>query len=370
MKTKTKILCMVGTRPEVIKMAPLISLLRNELWADVKVCATAQHRDMLDEAMGIFGIVPDLDLDAMRPNQSLSDLTARLLRGIDEVLVAERPRIVVAQGDTTTVLSSALASFYRGIAFAHVEAGLRTGDLHNPFPEEMNRILVGRLASLNFAPTESARQALVKEGCRPESIHVTGNTVIDALRSVARQCPEHGLNLPKPRRLVLLTAHRRENFGTPLHEIFRAVKTLLERFPSLHFVYPVHPNPNVKGVAQAELGENPGVTLCAPLDYRKMVALMRDVELILTDSGGLQEEAPALGKPVLVLRSETERPEAIAEGVAKLVGTDHDAIVRAVTELVLDASAYRKMSKGCSPYGDGYAAERIVGVLRQFVSMA
>lgn len=365
---KKKILCMVGTRPEVIKMAPVILALHQTAWAEVRVCATAQHRDMLDEALATFGIVPDIDLNAMRTNQSLASLTARLLTSIDEVLEAEQPHMVLVQGDTTTVLTSALACFYRRIPFAHVEAGLRTGDMQNPFPEEMNRIVASHLAHLNFAPTEGAKTALLAEGCSPSTIHVTGNTVIDAMLWVAAQQPKHGLDLPVNRRLVLLTAHRRESFGAPLHEIFRAIQTLTQLFPELHVIYPVHPNPNVREPAHALLSNNPSVTLCAPLDYRKLVALLQSVDFVLTDSGGIQEEAPALGKPVLVLRSETERPEAVAAGVAKLVGTDHDSIVLAATQLISDPSTYRQMAQGGSPYGDGHASERIITVLERFAN--
>lgn len=365
---KKRILCMVGTRPEVIKMAPVILALRQEKWADVRVCATAQHREMLDEALTIFGIAPDLDLNAMRPNQSLSSLTARLLTDTDQVLEAERPDIVLAQGDTTTVLASALACFYRQIPFAHVEAGLRTGDIRNPFPEEMNRVMAGHLASLNFAPTERAKLALLAEGRAPGTIHVTGNTVIDALLWVAAQHPHHGLKLPSDRRLVLLTAHRRENFGIPLRDIFRAVQTLTQRNPGIHVIYPVHPNPNVQEPAYEMLGGNPNVTLCAPLDYPRLVALLQTVEFVLTDSGGIQEEAPALGKPVLVLRAETERPEAVDAGVAKLVGRDHDTIVAAASALISDANIYKGMAKGASPYGDGKAAARIVDILGSYFS--
>lgn len=364
---KKKILCMVGTRPEVIKMAPVILALRRTPWAVVRVCATAQHREMLDEALEIFGIVPDIDLDVMRPNQSLSSLTARLLTGIDQVLESECPDMVLAQGDTTTVLSTALACFYRRIPFAHVEAGLRTGDIRNPFPEEMNRVVAGHLATLNFAPTERAKNALLEEKFAAESIYVTGNTVIDALLWVAAQHPDHGLQLPTGRHLVLLTAHRRENFGAPLREIFRAVQTLTQRYPGIHFVYPVHPNPNVREPAYDALGSNPHVTLCAPLDYRKLVALLQTVEFVLTDSGGIQEEAPALGKPVLVLREETERPEAVDAGVARLVGANHDAIVTAFSELITNTVAYDKMAQGASPYGDGNAANRIVDNLHAYL---
>ena len=365
---KNRILFMIGTRPEVIKMAPVILALRKAPWAEVRVCATAQHREMLDEALEIFGIVPDLDLNAMRPNQSLSSLTARLLSSIDDVLEAEQPQMLLAQGDTTTVLASALVCFYRQIPFAHVEAGLRTGDLRNPFPEEMNRVVAGHLASLNFAPTERAKNALLAEGCDPGTIFITGNTVIDALLWMAAQHPEHGLHLPASHRLILLTAHRRENFGAPLKEIFRAVQTLTQRHPEIHIIYPVHPNPNVQEPAYEMLGGNSQVTLCPPLDYRKMVALLQAVDFVLTDSGGVQEEAPALAKPVLVLRSETERPEAVEAGVAKLVGRSHDAIVSAASELIVNANVYRGMAKGASPYGDGRAAARILALLEAYLA--
>jgi len=367
---KPKILCVVGTRPEAIKMAPVILALRKTSWAEVGVCATAQHREMLDEALRIFGIAPDFDLDAMRPNQTLSELTARLLTGIDTLLENERPKMVIAQGDTTTVFASALTCFYRRIPFAHVEAGLRTGDINKPFPEEMNRVLAGRLASLHFAPTERARMTLLADGHPAESIHLTGNTVIDSLMTVAAQKPEHGLQLPVGSRLILLTAHRRENFGAPMSEVFRAVQTLTRRHPEIHIVYPVHPNPNVRGSAHEAFADNPQVTLCDPLDYRRLVALLQAAEFVLTDSGGIQEEAPALGRPVLVLRSETERPEAVESGVAKLVGASCDSIIDAAEELLSNSEAYERMSRGGSPYGDGRAAERIVAALADYLARA
>lgn len=364
MNLKKKILCMVGTRPEVIKMAPVILALRRAPWAVVRVCATAQHREMLDEALAIFEIVPDMDLDAMRPNQTLPDLTALLLSRIDKVLAVEQPDAVIAQGDTTTVLSTALACFYRHIPFAHVEAGLRTGNLGNPFPEEMNRIVAGRLATLHFAPTTGAQTHLLAEGIAPKSIHVTGNTVIDALLWTAAQHPHHDLELPLGKRLILLTAHRRENFGNPMREIFRAVRTLTQLHPEVHIIYPVHPNPNVAGLAHEMLGNDSRVTLCPPLGYRKLVGLLCAVEFVLTDSGGIQEEAPALGKPVLVLRETTERPEAVEAGLARLVGTDHDAIVKAATELLTNIGVYKHMAIGVSPYGDGHASSKIVEIIK------
>jgi UDP-N-acetylglucosamine 2-epimerase (non-hydrolysing) len=362
---KPTLLCVVGTRPEAIKMAPVILALRRESWARVRVIATAQHREMLDGALALFGIEPDIDLGVMRPNQSLTDLAARLLEGLGPTIASEAPAALLAQGDTTTVLAAALAAFYHRVPFCHVEAGLRTGHLDNPFPEEMNRVLASRLGSLHFAPTESARGALLAEGVPDRDIFVTGNTVIDALLSISATEPDHGLNLPDSARVVLMTAHRRENFGTPLAGIFSAVRTLAARHPDLHFVYPVHPNPNVSEAARSMLSGLANIILCPPLDYGRMVALMRQAWLILTDSGGLQEEAPALAKPVLVLRDETERPEAIAAGVAKLVGTNPARIVSEVEHLLQDETAYRSMATGGSPYGDGQAAQHIAEILFQ-----
>lgn len=361
-------LCVIGTRPEAIKMAPVILALQQAPWARVRVLATAQHREMLDEALSLFGIQPDIDLNIMRTGQTLPDLTARLLTSLDKVLAEEAPHVVLAQGDTTTVLATALAAFYRRIPFCHVEAGLRTGDFDNPFPEEMNRVLAGHLARLHFAPTERASSNLLKEGIPADRIFVTGNTVIDALLSVAARDVPLDMQIPAAKRIVLLTAHRRENFGVPMEEIFGAVKTLAERHPELHFVYPVHPNPRVAEPAGRRLGNVSGVTLCPPLGYLQLVALMKRAWLILTDSGGLQEEAPALGKPVLVLRDETERPEAVEAGVARLVGTNQDAIISAVEQLLTDATSHQSMARGVSPYGDGRSAARIADILQQAFS--
>jgi UDP-N-acetylglucosamine 2-epimerase (non-hydrolysing) len=358
------VLCVVGTRPEAVKMAPVILELRRRGWARVRVLATAQHRQMLDQVLGLFGIAPDVDLDIMRPNQELADLTARLLAGMDDTLEAERPAVVLAQGDTTTVLATALACFYRRIPFGHVEAGLRTGDLDYPFPEEMNRSVASRLARVHFAPTGTARDNLLREGIDPAHIHVTGNTVIDALLQVAEQDAPLPEGVPAGRRLILVTAHRRENFGEPLRRICRALLTLADRNPDVHVLYPVHPNPNVTEVVRPALGGHPRITLCAPLDYRPFVSAMKKCTLVLSDSGGVQEEAPALGKPVLVLRAETERPEAVEAGVVQLVGTDTDAIVTAAQRLLDDPEAYRAMARGVSPYGDGHASERIADILQ------
>jgi UDP-N-acetylglucosamine 2-epimerase (non-hydrolysing) len=368
MTNRKKILCVMGTRPEAIKMAPVILALRAESWANVRVLATAQHRHLLDQVMKVFDIEPDIDLDIMRPNQALTTLTARLLLDLDDVLLAEKPDAVLAQGDTTTVMTVALACFYHKIPFGHVEAGLRTWDMLNPFPEEMNRVIAGRLAKWHFAPTESSRQNLLREGVSDADIVVTGNTVIDALLSVADRDAELPVELDPSKRLILVTAHRRENFGEPFERVCRAVLTLLERNQDVQVLYPVHPNPNVRDTAHRLMGTHPRVVLCDPLDYLPFVAAMKRAYLILSDSGGIQEEAPALGKPVLVLRHETERPEAVEEGVVKLVGTDFDVIVAEAQRLLDDKSAYGKMSRGISPYGDGHAAERIVKVLRDHFS--
>lgn len=368
---KNTILCVVGTRPEAIKMAPVILALRKSTWANVRVLATAQHREMLDETLAVFGIAPDIDLDIMRTDQTLADLTGRLLVGIDATLASENPDVVLAQGDTTTVLATALACFYRRIAFCHVEAGLRTHDLANPFPEEMNRTFAGRLATLHFAPTQRARSNLLREGVEDQSIHVTGNTVIDALiETAASHHDPRGVNLPQGKRIVLLTAHRRENFGRPLENIFLAVKSLANRHPGLHFVYPVHPNPNVGALARRMLSGIPNIALCEALDYVSLVAVLKRCWLVLTDSGGLQEEGPALCKPVLVLREETERPEAVEAGVARLVGHDTAAIVGEVERLLDSETAYRAMVAGGSPYGDGKAAARIGEILCEWLAVS
>ena len=345
-------------------MAPLILALKREAWVNCLVLATAQHRQMLDQVLEVFSIVPDLDLDVMRPNQDLTSLTARLLDGLGNALDSTKPAAVLAQGDTTTVMAAALASFYRNIAFGHVEAGLRTGDLRNPFPEEMNRVIAGRLSRWHFAPTEQSRNNLIAEGFADSEVHVTGNTVIDALLHVAPTANEIGVALDPGKRTVLVTAHRRENFGAPFERVCTAIRALADRNPDIEVLYPVHPNPNVREVAMRLLGNHPRIQLSAPLDYVPFVAAMKRAYLILTDSGGVQEEAPALGKPVLVLREETERPEAIEHGVVRLVGTDPERILGEAQKLLDDPAAYRLMARGVSPYGDGQAADRIVRILR------
>jgi UDP-N-acetylglucosamine 2-epimerase (non-hydrolysing) len=359
------VVCVVGTRPEAIKMAPVIRALAATDWARPYVLLTAQHRELLDQVMRLFGIGADDDLNIMRPDQQLPALTAQLITAIDAALARARPDAVLAQGDTTTVLCTALASFYRRLPFGHVEAGLRTGDLQYPFPEEANRVLTSRLARWHLAPTETARRNLLREGIDETTVHVTGNTVIDALLDVAPRARGIDLSFAQGRRLLLLTAHRRENFGAPLAQVFRAVRELVDRFPDIAVLYPVHPNPNVKGPAEEMLGGQPRIRLTAPLDYEPFVAAMKAAHLILTDSGGVQEEAPALGKPVLVLRDETERPEAVDAGVVELVGPHRARIVERASRLLNDAAAWRAMARGVSPYGDGLAGGRIARILEQ-----
>ncbi|MHC8349715.1 non-hydrolyzing UDP-N-acetylglucosamine 2-epimerase [Pseudomonas sp. RT4P38] len=362
---KMKIICTVGTRPEAIKMAPVILALKQQPWAEVRVLATAQHRHMLDQVLNFFGIVPDIDLNIMRPNQTLTALTARLLLELDDVLLAEKPDVVLAQGDTTTVMAMSLACFYHRIAFGHVEAGLRTWDMQNPFPEEANRVLAGRLTRWHFAPTESSKSNLMREGIAERDITVTGNTVIDALLMTASKDLTLDIELDDSKRLILVTSHRRENFGEPFKGICRALKALAERNSDVQILYPVHPNPNVKDVAYEILGNTPNIILCEPLDYAPFIAAMKKSYLIISDSGGVQEEAPALGKPVLVLRDETERPEAVEMGVVKLVGPNHDRILEEAQTLLDSQDAYKAMARGVSPYGDGRGAERIVAVLKE-----
>ena len=362
-----RILVAAGTRPEAIKLAPVIHALRERPWANVRVLATAQHRHLLDHVNAFFGIVPDRDLDLMREDQPLADLTARLLAGIDPVIADERPDLVLAQGDTTTVMATALVCFYRNVAFGHVEAGLRTGDLRRPFPEELNRVLADRIAALHFAPTQAAALHLQDEGVPAASVHVTGNTAIDALQWTSARVDPARFAPPAGRRLVLATAHRRENFGAPFADICRALRSIADR-GDVQVLYALHPNPGVLDAARRELGDHAAIRLTAPLDYPDMVAAMRASHLILTDSGGVQEEAPSLGKPVLVLRDVTERPEGVAAGAARLVGTDHRNIVAAANQLLDDERSYAAMAKVIHPYGDGHAAGRIADAIERFLA--
>jgi UDP-N-acetylglucosamine 2-epimerase (non-hydrolysing) len=368
-RRRLKVLAVIGTRPEAIKMAPVVLALRaRRARFRVRVVLTAQHREMSDEVLALFRIRPNHDLNLMRPEQTLFATTAGLLAGLESVYRAEKPDIVLVQGDTTTTFVGALAAFYLGIRVGHVEAGLRTRDKANPFPEEINRRLASHVADIHFAPTRTARRALLAEGVRRDAIHVTGNTVIDALLWTARRLPRNALasvaGLDPGRRLVLVTAHRRENWGEPLDAICGALRDLARDFrDDVQIVFPVHPNPKVRRAAHRALSGVPNALLLPPLEYRPFVALMRRATLILTDSGGIQEEAPSLGKPVLVLRKKTERPEAVRAGTVRLVGTDRGRIVTEATRLLRNEAAYRAMARRENPYGDGKAAARIVRVL-------
>jgi UDP-N-acetylglucosamine 2-epimerase len=360
-----KVLSIIGTRPEAIKMAPVLKeLARHQGRIDSVVCVTGQHRHMLDQVLGLFGIKPDVDLDLMKPNQPLAELTAHLFTGIDRVVTDVQPGWVLAQGDTTTVLVASLVAFYHRAKFGHVEAGLRTGDKSRPFPEEINRRVADLIADAFFAPTERARDTLLREGCRAEDIFVTGNTVVDALLEIAAQpCPAGVIPFQDDRRFVLITAHRRESFGGPFRELCEAIHELAARFGDVQFVYPVHLNPNVRAPVHQILSGLHNVSLLEPVDYLSMVQLMKRATLILTDSGGVQEEAPSLGVPVLVMRDTTERPEGVEAGVVKLVGTERRRIVEGVEQLLLDPVASAAMARRVNPYGDGKAAGRIVEVL-------
>jgi len=369
--TPIKILSIFGTRPEAVKMAPVVRELARTPGIDAKVCVTAQHREMLDQVLDLFGITPDIDLDLMKPGQSLAGLTARVFTHLEPVLTEFHPDWVLVQGDTTTVMSAALLAYYHQIKVGHVEAGLRTHDKFQPFPEEINRRVAGVVADLHFAPTEWSRQNLLRENTPDEQIVVTGNPAIDALQWVTQQPFDFSaLNLPQitsDHRLVLITAHRRENFGQPLENICRAIKTLADHYAGkVHFVYPVHLNPNVQEPAYRLLGDQSHITLMPPLDYLPLVNVMKRASIVLTDSGGIQEEAPGLGVPTLVLRNTTERPEGVEAGTLKLVGTDPDVIIREARRLLDDLEAHAAMSGAKNPYGDGHAAERIVQAILDF----
>lgn len=371
--TREKILTVFGTRPEAIKMAPLVRELEQHPRLESRVCVTAQHREMLDQVLSLFSIRPDWDLNIMQPGQDLTDITCRILTGLRDVFTQWRPDIVLVHGDTTTTLATTLASFYERISVAHVEAGLRTGNLLSPWPEEANRKLTGSLANLHFAPTKRASENLLREGVSEESIHITGNTVVDALLDISGRlntdrnlCAEletrfDFLNLQK--RLILVTGHRRENFGDGFERICQALATLAESHPDIEIVYPVHLNPNVREPINRLLNTHHNIHLIEPLDYLPFVYLMNRAYLILTDSGGIQEEAPALGKPVLVMRDSTERPEAVSAGTVRLVGTEIEKIVAETRLLLEDAVEYKRMSYAHNPYGDGNACRRITRIL-------
>jgi UDP-N-acetylglucosamine 2-epimerase len=366
----TSVLVVIGTRPEAIKLAPVIAELRRYPDVTTRVCATGQHREMVQPILELFDMRPDIDLALMTPDQRLSSLTAAALMKLEEVIDSTAPDWVVLQGDTTSTMSAALAAFYMQVPVAHVEAGLRTHDLARPFPEEGNRRIADALATVHFAPTELARRNLLREGADDSAIYVTGNTVIDALLTVGslpEDCSSGPLAcLPADRRIVLLTAHRRESFGPGLQDICHAVREIVDAIPDIQCVYPVHLNPNVQEPAHAILAGHERISLIPPLDYVSLIRLVRRSTLILTDSGGLQEEAPAFGKPVLVLREVTERPEAVQAGCARIVGTDRRVIAEAAIELLTDRLAYERMARIANPFGDGHASERIVHVLRNW----
>lgn len=364
----TRILVIFGTRPEAIKLFPVVAALKADPRFACVTCVSAQHRDMLDQVLSIAGIVPDHDLDLMRPGQTLDGLTAALLTGLGAVMDAVKPDRVMVQGDTATAMAGALAAYYRKLPVDHVEAGLRSGNNHHPWPEEVNRKIIGAMASLHFAPTPTAAAALLRENVDPARVHVTGNTVIDALHWVsARIAAEPALaaglaDLERRfagKRIIGVTTHRRENFGGGLESIARAVRRIARR-PDVAVIFPVHPNPNVRAVMDAALADLANVALIPPLDYPHFARLLGLAEVMLTDSGGVQEEAPALGKPVLVLRETTERPEGVEAGTARLVGTDEDTIVTQIFTLLDDKAAYEAMARAHNPFGDGTASARIV----------
>lgn len=379
---KKRILLVFGTRPEAIKMAPLVrEFSKHPDCFETKVCVTGQHREMLDQVLDLFQIVPDVDLNIMKGGQDLYDITSRVLSGMRDVLNEMKPDLVLVHGDTTTSMATALSAFYQQIPVGHVEAGLRTGNIYSPWPEEMNRLMTDRIAAYHFAPTPQSKQNLLKENLNAENIIITGNTVIDALHWVVDKihskqglrdtlhqsvfdCGYDTNRLANGQRLVLITGHRRENFGAGFLNICHAIKSLSEHHPEVDFVYPVHLNPNVREPVMEVLGDGAAnVFLIPPLKYLPFVYLMEQSYLILTDSGGIQEEAPSLGKPVLVMRETTERPEAVEAGTVMLVGADQERIEQGVSQLLSDATLYQKMSEAVNPYGDGLACKRIVGYL-------
>jgi UDP-N-acetylglucosamine 2-epimerase (non-hydrolysing) len=370
-QSNLKVLSIFGTRPEAVEMAPVVQRLAETPGVDALICVTAQHREMLDQVLNLFELTADFDLNLMRHDQSLAQLTAAIFTGLDPVLRKVKPDWVLVQGDTTTVMAAALLAYYHRIRIGHVEAGLRTSDKWQPFPEEINRRVAGVVTDLHFAPTNWARDNLLKESVEPASIVVTGNPVIDALLQVVKQPydlysgPLNGV--PEDKRIILITAHRRENFGEPMKRIFTALSQIArENADSCVLVYPVHLNPNVRTPAFEMLGQIPNILLIDPLDYLPMVHIMERAHLVLTDSGGLQEEAPALGTPVLVLREVTERPEAIEAGTARLVGTNLERIVEQTRSLLNDPAEHSSMARAVNPFGDGHAAERIVDALLSF----
>lgn len=366
-----KVLTVFGTRPEAIKMAPLVKKLNEEPGIESILCVTAQHREMLDQVLELFELVPDYDLNIMKQNQTISQITSNVLIGLEEIFKKEKPDIVLVHGDTTTTFATSLAAFYQQIRVGHVEAGLRTYDKYSPYPEEMNRILTGHIADLHFAPTERNRQNLLNEAIPDPAIFITGNTVIDALLQIAGKPYEFEDETLKTidfekRRVITVTCHRRENLGENMEQIFHAIRDIAAEFEDTEIIYPVHMNPKVRETAGKVLGNAGRIHLIEPLQYQPFVNLMAKSYLIITDSGGMQEEAPSLGKPVLVVRRETERPEAIGAGTVKLAGVSRDTIYQMTRELLTDHEAYGKMAHAVNPYGDGHACERIIKILLEY----
>lgn len=359
-----KVMLVFGTRPEAIKMCPLVNELKTRENIITKVCVTGQHRQMLDQVLEIFDVEPDYDLSIMKDKQTLFDITTNILMKIREVLEAEKPDVVLVHGDTSTTFVTALACFYLQIPVGHVEAGLRTYNIYSPYPEEFNRQAVGIVAKYNFSPTELSKENLIREGKNSESIYVTGNTAIDALKTTVREDYVHSeLEWAKGSRLIMLTAHRRENLGAPMHNMFRAIRRIVDETPDVKVIYPIHMNPVVRKAADEELGNDDRIHIIEPLDVLDFHNFLSRSYLILTDSGGIQEEAPSLGKPVLVMRDTTERPEGIKAGTLKLVGTDEEVIYNEFRKLLTDKNEYEKMSKASNPYGDGFACKRIADIL-------
>lgn len=361
-----KIMLVFGTRPEAIKMCPLVNELKSRKVFQTVVCVTGQHRQMLDQVLDAFHVVPDYDLSIMQDRQTLFDVTTNILNRIKEVLETERPDVVLVHGDTSTTFVTALACFYLQIPVGHVEAGLRTYNIYSPYPEEFNRQAVGILSNFNFAPTEQSKTNLLREGKREDTIYVTGNTAIDALKTTVREDYTHpDLEWASDSRLILITAHRRENLGKPMENMFRAIRRCMEEYPDLKAIYPIHMNPVVRGTAEQILGGEERIRIIEPLEVLDFHNFLSRSYLVLTDSGGIQEEAPSLGKPVLVMRDTTERPEGIAAGTLKLVGTDEQTIYESFKDLLENEQTYRSMSNASNPYGDGFASQRIADILEE-----
>lgn len=368
---KIRVMTVFGTRPEGIKMAPIIKVMEKVPEIENVICVTAQHREMLDQVLNLFNIEPDYDLNIFKPGQTLTEITMRALEGLEKVIKEVKPDILLVQGDTTTVFSGALAAFYQKVKIGHVEAGLRSGNLYSPYPEEANRKLTGILADFHFAPTKTNKENLLKEGYPEEKIFITGNTVIDALQYAVKEDYEFAIPLLneidfKNKKVILLTSHRRENIGKPMENIFSAVRDITLKHEDVEVVFPIHLNPKVREIAYKVFEGNNRIHLIEPLDYEPFTNLMARVHMVVTDSGGLQEEAPSLGKPVLVIREETERPEGIEAGTAKLVGTSYDKVYKEMDLLLSNQEEYNKMANAVNPYGDGKASERIVDIILKY----